>query len=390
MCAGTSVDACGDACTKCTAPAGGTVDCVNRTCQGKCDGTQTLCDNDCVDTKTSMANCGRCGHSCNGAACSDSGCQPYDIAGGFTKVNSIAASPKGVVMVTDGKNVKRCGIATGCSPTTITDLVTGSNNLSHVTVAGSEVFWDGAPTDPWIIWHCPVDGCPPAGATQAESKNDVIGALVAGPSAVYWTRAGYYAPYSEKCTPPACTDISYVRPYVTTGSQYNSTAVPDHEMTIPTSIVSVGANTVLWSTGTLYNNAMKWLRSCALASTCTTPTEIATAPTYSVSALTYYSGKHYVASAQALLSVDDVANTTTTANIASDATGIVGIAVDASGIYWVNGTTGTVKRCPKLTGCTSGEVQTLATGQNGATGIAVDATLVYWALPTKVEAVVKP
>jgi hypothetical protein len=62
--------------------------------------------------------------------------------------------------------------------------------------------------------------------------------------------------------------------------------------------------------------------------------------------------------------------------------------VDASGIYWVNGTTGKVLRCDTLTGC-SGSGETLAVGQIGAWRIALDEDFVYWATTTSVMKVAK-
>jgi hypothetical protein len=388
-CKGDTVEACGASCTKCTAPTGGTVECTNGACQQKCTAATTLCGSACIDLESSPTDCGKCGHSCNGGACTTHTCGPIDVASGFTEVSSIAASSMGIVMVVNGSDVKRCGIPTGCSAATLSDISTGSNNLNRVAVAGSEVFWDGAPSDPWIVWHCPLTGCPGAGPTVAESNNDTFGALVAGPNDVYWAISGYYAQYSHRCKPPACSTLTDVRPYSNTGNQYNSTLTPTHEMSIPTTIASVGAVTVLWNTGGLYNSGTKFLRSCALATTCTTPTEIDTAPTYGVSALTYYNGQHYGASGGSIFSVPDVAGATTRTALAPDAAGIVGMAVDASGIYWVNGTSGNVRRCAKLTGCAAGEVETLATGQTGAKAIAIDAANVYWAMPTKVMRVVK-
>jgi hypothetical protein len=292
------------------------------------------------------------------------------------------------MIVNDG-DVKRCGISTGCSAETLSDVNTGQRALRHLAVAGSEVFWDGAPSDPWIVWHCPLTGCPGAGPTVAESNNDRFGALVAGPNDVYWTIAGFYSPYSHRCTPPACSSFTEVRPKLLSGTPYDDPTTPTHEMTIPTTIVSVGAATVLWNTGGLYSDSTKYLRSCALAAACPTPTEIDTSPTYGVSALAYYNGQHYGASAGSIFSVADVAGTTAHTALAPDAAGIVGIAVDASGIYWVNATSGNVRRCAKLAGCAAGEVETLATGQTGATGIAIDTDNVYWAMPTKVMRVVK-
>lgn len=389
-CKGDTVDACGASCTKCTAPAGGSVECTAGACVGKCSGTQTVCGEACVETKTSSSHCGKCGHSCNGGSCADGLCQPVEMASGFTTVNGIVASPMGVVMMVDDKDVKRCGVPTGCTAGTLSDVSTNSSPrwFKHITIAGSEVFWDGAPSDPWIVWHCPAAGCPASGPIQVESNNDRFGALVAGPNDVYWTIAGYNAPYSHKCTPPACSSFSEVRPYVSSAPYpYDSPQTPTHEMTIPTSIVSVGATSVIWATGGLYNDS-KYMRSCALAAACPTPTEIEGA---GASALTYYGGKHYGAAGTTIFSIDDAAPTTARANVAPEAAGVVAMAADASGVYWVNATTGNVRRCAKLTGeCAAGEVETLAVGQTGATGIAIDANNVYWAMPTKVMRVVKP
>jgi hypothetical protein len=305
-------------------------------------------------------------------------------------VNGIAASSAGVIMAVDNETVKLCSVATGCSPTTITDLATQRYNLRGVTVVGTDVYFFAAPSDPWILYSCPVAGCPPAGPNVVENNNDTIGAVAAGPDMVYWTRYSYCSNYSERCSLPGCTGISQLR--LKAGSCANpysdNTNNPSHEMTYPSSVVSAGAATVLWGTGGLYNDSTKFLRGCANTGTCVTPQEIDTGDTV-VNALAYYDGFHYGAGGASIFRVADVMGTTTRTVVASDAQGLTGIAADASGIYWVNGTTGNVRRCPKLTGCTSAEVETLAVGQTGAKAIAIDANNVYWSLATKVMRVVK-
>ena len=111
----------------------------------------------------------------------------------------------------------------------------------------------------------------------------------------------------------------------------------------------------LWATGALYSDNYKQLRACGLASPCPTPTEVDTGAA-SVSALTYYDGKHYGASGASgggnvIFSVSDTTPVAARALLVSDAAGVADVAVDASGIYWVNGMTGKVLRCATLTGC---------------------------------------
>jgi hypothetical protein len=394
-CVGDSVDACGDTCTKCTAPTDGTVACTNRTCTPSC-AAKTLCGDACVDTTTSAANCGKCGHSCGAGSCVAGACQPVTVAT-FTAVNGIAASPKGVVIAADSA-IALCAKPEGCTATTsLTTIKNGVSGVDSVTVVPSgtsgTVFWDGNEGDFQIVYSCPLDGCPAGLATTVESvANDTIGRVVAGPNTVLWTRYNsYYGPYSTKCTPPACLTKDVVRPEPTTGPYYNDTT---RETVVPNRIFSVGATTTVWATPTLYNDNNKQLRYCTYGTSCATPGEISRGTFYGVSALTYFNGYHYVAIGNSTSPTGDVIAqiSDTTPSVPSalvgDMQGISAIAVDASGIYWVNGTTGRVARCATLTGC-AGSGDTLATGQGGAFDIAVDDTYVYWATATAVRKVAK-
>ncbi|MBX3223763.1 MAG: hypothetical protein KF795_24840 [Labilithrix sp.] len=389
-CAGDTIDACGASCTKCAAPEGGTAACVNGTCAKKCEATQTLCGDACVDTTGSRAHCGRCDHSCGAGECSASACQPFAVATGFTDVHGIAMSPSGVVISADS-DVSLCAKPDGCSAaTSLSTIVAGVIQLNDVTVAGTVVYFDGNDGDSEIVFRCPVAGCPGAGPDIIESTvNDTIGRVIAGPTDVLWTRyQSYYGQYSRRCSLPGCASSVAVRPIPTTGPYYDS---PQRELTVPSRVVSVGATSTLWATGGIFNDSTKNLRACPLASSCPTPTEIDTAE-FTVSALTYYDGKHYGASGatgggNVIFSVSDAAPGTR-ALLVSDAAGIADVAVDASGIYWVNGTTGKVLRCKTLKGC-MGAGETLAVGQTGARRIALDASFVYWSTPTAVMKVAK-
>ena len=186
-----------------------------------------------------------------------------------------------------------------------------------------------------------------------------------------------------------------VRPKLNSGPYYlDNNANPSHEMDFPTKIFSVGATKTVYATPSLYNDSNKQLRYCTFGTPCTTPAEISRGQFYGVKALTYFNGNHYVAIGNSSNPTGDVigsisdASPSTPTPLVGDAQGISAIAVDASGIYWVNGTTGRVAKCATLTGC-MGSGETLATGETGAKDIAVDDKYVYWATDTAVRKVAK-
>lgn len=397
-CPGDSVDACGDTCAKCTAPAGGTVACTNRTCAPSC-GAQTLCDDGCVDVAISATNCGKCGHSCGPGSCVAGACQAITV-GTFKSVKGIAGSPKGVVIAATTETesvITLCEKPEGCTASTsLTTIKSGVSQLNSVAVhtagATSTVFWDGNEGDYEVVYACPLAGCAGGTAQTVQSVvNDPVGRVIAGPSAVAWTRQDYAGPYSSKCTPPACATVDPVRP-VPTGAYYGD--VPNRETVTPARVFSVGATKLIWATGGLYNDTTKQLRYCTFGSSCATPTELGVGTYYGVKALAHFNGNHYVAignssnpTGDVIATISDASPSTPTPR-AGDSLGIAAMAVDASGIYWVNGKTGRVARCATSTGC-AGSGETLATGETGVKDIALDDKYVYWATETAVRKVAK-
>jgi hypothetical protein len=348
---------------------------------------QKACANTCLDTMVSAVHCGRCDHSCETGQCVAGACQPFPVATGFTAVHAIDISSSGLVISADG-SITLCSAPGGCTPTTLKTVGTGFTNLRDAAVAGADVYFEVGQGDFSLIQKCPLTGCPAGGPVLIESVvNDTIARIVAGPNNVAWSRTqSFYGPYIHSCTLPGCSPVLNLRPIPPDPSTN-----PGHETTIPIVTMAVGPTKLLYATS-IYNDGVTHLRSCALSATCTTPTNIDTAAS-TVVALTESAGLFYGSSAnstggQVIWSASDVAPTTRTALVA-DAAGVADIAVDTSGIYWINATTGKVQVCKTLTGCPGGG-DLLATGQMGATRIRVDAKFIYWMTPTAVWQLAKP
>ncbi|MCB9880142.1 MAG: hypothetical protein H6835_21315 [Planctomycetes bacterium] len=98
-------DHCGSCNKKCTAPAGGSVACVNGQCQNGCPSGYVQCGSKCVDANTDNANCGQCGSVCSSSSSSVS-CQGGKCS--CTGADSGKTLCNGVCVDTDS-DWKNCG-----------------------------------------------------------------------------------------------------------------------------------------------------------------------------------------------------------------------------------------------------------------------------------------
>ncbi len=379
VCKGDTIEACGAACATCAPPKDGHAACTNGTCEKACDG-KALCADSCVLTATSLDHCGKCGHSCEGGQCSAGVCQPLQIVGGLVKTHAIDISPTAGVVVSADKNVVRCDAPNGCTPSTLKAVATGYLGLSDVAVAGSELFFVDQMGDVSRLVKCPLaTGCPPPAASDANAVdvivNRTLSRVVVAPGRLVYAVRGFNGPLIKTCVLPGCTTPTTVRP-----EQASATAA-DSDTANP--IVTVGAST----TGVLYGSAVYGVggvsvRGCTFPS-CASPTNVGVGSGGAAMGVTFFNGKFYFATtggaSDAIWTVTDGATTKT--SVGSDAGGISDLAVDASGFYWSNATTGKILKCD-LTGCAGGTL--LASGQDGATRIRTDAKFVYWMTPTAV------
>lgn len=107
----------------------------------ECMAPQQACGNVCMDISGDTANCGSCGHSCQGGACVASRCQPVTIATDQIQVGRIAVNSAGVYWgskTVQGSAVMMYPAAGGA----LIPLVLGlDNNVNGLAVNAKNVYW---------------------------------------------------------------------------------------------------------------------------------------------------------------------------------------------------------------------------------------------------------
>lgn len=304
----------------------------------------TACGLTCADLNRDANNCGACGHSCGGGACSAGQCQPVVIASGQQSPLGIAVSGGNVYFAAfSGGTVMKVPTAGG----TVTTLATGQNFPTDVATDGTNVYW----TDAGSTANSETDGAvmkvPVGGGTVtalASNQHFPNGVAVNGTS-VFWTN----------------------RNNLISGSNGGVFKVP----------VGGGAATTLLSGGNPYGIVLDSsnvyftddagsVEKMTLAGANLVTLGTSSEPTsITVDATNVY----WTGAGNQVLKVPVGGGTTTT--IASTAVSF-GIAVDSTGVYYTTGST-INKVAPGATAPV-----TLATGQSGSWGIATDATNVYW------------
>src|SRR5450432_1686120 len=159
--------------------------CVNAACTA-CTGIQTVCTNACADLSSSVANCGSCGHSCQGGACAGGVCQPTLVAGGFS-AGPLAVGSDSVYVVDygSGGRLLRISKANG----TITPIASG--NIWDVAVFGGAVYWTTWTTS-MTTSTSPTDGKVTRAALDGTSSRDIATGqatargLVVDADGAYW------------------------------------------------------------------------------------------------------------------------------------------------------------------------------------------------------------
>jgi hypothetical protein len=241
-----------------------------------------------------------------------------------------------------------------CSAPDCSHLETLASNLAgpaRMALGADTVYWsnfgDGT------VQSCAMSGCGETPTTVATGQASALG-IATNTSTLYW--AELTSPGSVlSCPLSGCPDAG---PTVVAANE----AYP----------YSIAAD----STGVYWGTTGGDVRFCALGQ-CPQPTTLASQQG-EVKYTVLGQGSLFWSDAEDQGSVDGCTETACTPMQLATAENPVDLAVDTTGIYWVEKNTpgGSVQMCP-LTGCEPSGPRVLALGLNAPTGMALDATYVY-------------
>jgi hypothetical protein len=302
-----------------------------------------------IDIASDPHNCGRIGHDCRLGACDAGVCQPFSYAVGEPTPWGLALDANRIYWTNDlaPGSVRACPLA-GCDASGPATLASAATAITRLAVDATNVYF--TEFDAGDVASCPLTGCTGAPASIQTGEFEPMGIALGGGN-VYWAVSGG-------------TEIHF-RPLA--GGTLVTLATTSGPRTLVTDSTSI-----YWA------SAGGEAGSCPLA-LCPTPTIFATgqASPYFITVYdgdAYWSNNTSPAGSIVKCAVAGCGGSPTTIT-ASDFP--LGLAVDATGIYWVAGaTTGAVYHCP-LAGC-GATPEVLASGQNQPFSLAIDATAIYW------------
>jgi hypothetical protein len=372
---------CGSSCQSCVAPTGGTATCTSDICGMNC-GTQTLCGTACTNTDADAQNCGRCSHICGGtAACLNGRCQPASMISALPSTAGYDVGPDGLFYTSNG-TVYGC-TQTSCSGTNQRQIGGGFASTSDLVLTRgmtpNQVVFYASPSQPnnWL-YACPVTtGCP-------SSPSQIVGygaqsqaslrSFQANNGDVYYQNVGMVsAIYHCLGASSSCT--------LTAGGGPGTAHVPsaDSSLDVARAFATDATYVYFFESINSFNDFA--LDRCPNNASCATP-DVLVASIFTPTILVAYNGKLYWSQSKSgdpITQCDLPACTTQTNFLAAMIGDPLGMAVDASGVYWM--TTSGIYTCP-LTGCpAAGPTVVTSSISGGSKELRVQDSSVYWLVP---------
>jgi hypothetical protein len=155
----------------------------------QCSAGTTACASSCVDLTTDSDNCGECGHSCRGVACTLGRCEVTVLAQRQDWPIDIAVTPADVYWVNQGAAgaVMKLGKSNLRSRPTV--LADNQSKPSSIALDQTNIYWldQGTTIEPGSVHQMPLDGGPET--TIAANQVRPAQLAVAG-GYLLWTNRG--------------------------------------------------------------------------------------------------------------------------------------------------------------------------------------------------------
>jgi hypothetical protein len=306
---------------------------------------------DATDVMTDPLNCGTIGHSCLGGACNAGVCEPMTVVAGLGgDVYRMVVDASNVYWTEYMQNTVLSCPLTGCgtSPTT---LATDQLDCRGIAVDATTLYWTnyngGSIED---VMSCAIGGC---GGAPTPVATDQLGPLDVALNAttVFWT--DYNASSVLGCALGDCAS-----PTTFASNELSATGI------------AADADDVYWSD----NTGVGTIWSCSIADACGGgPTQLATDMVHPFRLALDATNVYWQDDTRVMEAAKDGSSVTT---LIDDASGIGAgdsdIVIDDTYVYWES--QGALQSCA-IAGCNDTPTTLVA---SGVAVIAVDATAIYW------------
>ena len=329
-----------------------------------------FCSNTCTDMNSDKLNCGSCGHSCGGGACTSGVCQPFTLASGRGALGALAVNASGVYWLESNavQSVALSGgaVTTLASSSYVTDpgAIAASSTTIYYSNSGSAVavssaFWGG-------VMQVTPGGTP--------SLLGISGSYPGAFGVAYASGTVYWIDHTAECIFKTAAGVVTTNPVAV----YNAQGLLEDVW----GNLAVDDNNIYWGQdgGSLLQASLSTGKSMFLVDNDPVNHPQLVDQIVSRQGYVYWSAHNGGASPP---------STTTEANsaiyripvgggtvspLASGVTVTPALAGDTSGVYWDDGNL-------KRFSTNADSSTTLATGQN-AGFIALDSQFIYWTNPS--------
>lgn len=338
-------------------------------CSAQCDAPSQICGSSCVDVSMSPTNCGRCGHDCGGGQCTGGVCQPVavaDAADQLVSPSALAVNDNAIFWM-EPTRIRACPLPLGCAvaPSLIADAY---ERLSALAVTADKLYFGGcrACDDREYFYECPLSGCPAVSPPFVTSGYLQYTNITIGKTHVYWRSDPVHS-----CSLASCgtTNASWGR----LGFSDIAALITDGD----TLFVKGAAGTEL--------------KTCPEPTGCAAPATLTGSSEVTASARAYVGRFYWLSPGPSTGQVRSCAITACNGGeiFAVDNYGGTELAVDETGVYWINPTRGTLRHCP-LAGCPVAGANTLASNLVDPKQLTLGKGFVYWIQGNTILKVAKP